>query len=67
MPELILILAVALLVLPLIDILSMVPNDVIQARVRTTKIIVIAVTLVVLIFVSGSGELLFPHTHGGVH
>ena len=65
MLEIVIILITAFLLLPLCDLVSMVPPDAIQARLRIVKIILIVIALIVLIyflFFGNPGVVLFPHT-----
>jgi cytochrome c oxidase assembly protein Cox11 len=64
----ILILAVAFLILPLVELLCQAPTtDVYTQRTKIAKVIVIVLALIwliVFLFFPGNNAVLFPHPHG---
>jgi hypothetical protein len=63
----ILILAVAMLVLPLVDLLC--SDDSYARRARFSKVLIIVIALIWLIFIlffPGNNAVLFPHPHGTI-
>jgi hypothetical protein len=66
----ILILAVAMLVLPLVDLLCQPPiADSYARRARFSKTLIIVIALIWLIFIlffPGNNAVLFPHPHGTI-